>query len=118
MRRCLATLLLALLPFQFSWAAVAVYCGHESESRGGHVGHHAHQHADAGDSHQAAAAEKATGNLDFDCGHCHGACMAPPAPVAAAGRASAGAQAVPGGHGIASSVSPNPPERPQWAGLA
>jgi len=29
-RRILAILLLAVLPFQFSWAAVASYCGHET----------------------------------------------------------------------------------------
>lgn len=48
MRRRLAIVLLALLPLQFSWAAVASYCGHETQAATGHFGHHGHpQHADA-----------------------------------------------------------------------
>jgi hypothetical protein len=44
MRRWLAILMLALLPLQFGWAAVAVYCGHESDPQAQHLGHHEHQH--------------------------------------------------------------------------
>ena len=50
MRRWLATLLLVLLPFQFSWAAVGGYCQHETGAAAKHFGHHNHQHqADAGE---------------------------------------------------------------------
>ena len=42
MRRWLAILLLVCLPLQFSWAAVADYCMHESGETADHVGHHDH----------------------------------------------------------------------------
>ncbi|MDT7838492.1 hypothetical protein [Aquabacterium sp. OR-4] len=44
MRRWFAILLLALLPLQFSWAAVAAYCSHEATPQGPHIGHHEHHH--------------------------------------------------------------------------
>jgi hypothetical protein len=43
MRRWLSALLLALMSFQLSWAAVAPYCEHE-DALAGHFGHHQHQH--------------------------------------------------------------------------
>ena len=82
-RRLLAIVLLALLPLQFSWAAVAPYCGHEMDSVG-HFGHHEHHHrADAapatGDvTDGAASGEQTPGDVDADCGHCHGTCSAMP----------------------------------------
>ncbi|MBC7994850.1 MAG: hypothetical protein H7Z15_16585, partial [Rhizobacter sp.] len=79
MRRLLVIVLLALLPLQFSWAAVASYCGHETEIGAGHVGHHEHEHHGdvsgvAADASQDADADKAPGAMDLDCGHCHGHC--------------------------------------------
>jgi hypothetical protein len=56
MRRYLIIFLLLLLPFQFSWAAVASYCQHETESSTQHIGHH---EADAG-SKQDQTPEKKT----------------------------------------------------------
>ena len=38
MRRWFAIALLVLLPFQFTWAAVASYCGHESDAQAQHFG--------------------------------------------------------------------------------
>ena len=46
MRRWLSILMLTLLPLQFSWAAVAAYCGHETGQHAEHLGHHEHQHTD------------------------------------------------------------------------
>ena len=47
MRRFLATLLLLLLPLQWSAAAVTSYCLHEADaSAQQHVGHHEHEHRD------------------------------------------------------------------------
>lgn len=62
--------MLALLPFQFSWAAVAVYCQHEQE-QSTHFGHHTHEHQaqaneqidDSGDPRQLMS--------DSDCAVCH-----------------------------------------------
>jgi hypothetical protein len=45
MRRLIAVFMLALLPFQFSWSAVAAYCMHESSTaQSQHLGHHEHKH--------------------------------------------------------------------------
>ena len=128
MRRLLAIVLLALLPLQFSWAAVASYCGHETQAGVEHFGHHDHQHhADASDgagpdanldANANAADGKAPGAMDLDCGHCHGTCSmmlnllsALPgalstAPPGATLDESGGAHA------------PTRPERPQWLPLA
>jgi hypothetical protein len=80
MRRWLAIVLLALLPLQFSWAAAAAYCGHESTPASIHIGHHDHQHkgVDADGSKalaQDAAASDASQSGDHaDCGFCHLSC--------------------------------------------
>lgn len=48
MRRWFSILLLVLLPIQFSWAAAAAYCEHESGARADHFGHHEHDHQGSG----------------------------------------------------------------------
>ncbi|MCR5867599.1 hypothetical protein [Aquincola sp. J276] len=132
MRRFLAIILFALLPFQFTWAAVAPYCGHETQAAVEHFGHHDHQHpADTGDGivlgENSEAGTDATtdagdvktrGMIDLDCGHCHGTCSmilslpsAPPGalstlPPIAVLKECGGAHA------------PTRPERPQWLPLA
>jgi hypothetical protein len=122
-RRFLAIVLLAMLPLQFSWAAVASYCEHETQGTG-HFGHHEHEHhADAGPNAEPAAeadapGDKAPGAMDLDCGHCHGQCSVMPtlsakipgtlstAPPSAFANEAGGAHA------------PARPERPQWLRLA
>lgn len=128
MRRVLAIVLLALLPLQFSWAAVASYCGHETEGAAMHLGHHEHPyHADAdalaeltadASAGTDAGGEKAPGAMDPDCGHCHGYCGAMLTLPAA----------LPGGPGTVppsatvddagAAHAPTRPERPQWLPLA
>ncbi|MBU0601652.1 MAG: hypothetical protein KKD25_04520 [Gammaproteobacteria bacterium] len=44
MRRWLSILLLVFLPFQFTWAAAAGYCQHETGAAAQHFGHHDHKH--------------------------------------------------------------------------
>lgn len=123
MRRFLAIVLLALLPFQFSWAAAASYCEHETQGDG-HFGHHEHQHcADAGAVGELVAdadarGDKASGAMDLDCGNCHGQCSVmltlsakvpgtlSTAPPSASTNEAGGAHA------------PARPERPQWLRLA
>lgn len=76
-RRFVLVFMMCLLPLQWSWAAAASVCEHESGGKA-HFGHHEHQHADdtgsdAG-SHSGPAAEHP------DCQVCHGvgaACVAP-----------------------------------------
>ena len=130
MRRFLAIFLLALLPLQLSWAAVASYCAHETQVGAAHLGHHEHKHehqADAGPAMDPVAGpvadtdaqgDKAPGAIDLDCGHCHGTCgvmlTVPPglpgtlssAPPSATLDEAGGAHA------------PTGPERPQWLPLA
>jgi hypothetical protein len=74
MRRWLLVFLMALLPLQLSWAAVAAYCQHEqAPTQAAHFGHHEHQHHDQG----AAKAKEGHGDKkapltgDDDCGTCH-----------------------------------------------
>ncbi|MES2718739.1 MAG: hypothetical protein V4795_23475 [Pseudomonadota bacterium] len=137
MRRFLAIVLLALLPLQFSWAAVASYCEHETQGAG-HFGHHDHDHAhqagassDAGPTADLTAdasptpgetgsadGDKAPGAMDLDCGHCHGSCSAmltwPQGMPGALSTAPPGAtlDETGGAH------APTRPERPQWLPLA
>lgn len=70
MRRILVTLLLAIVPFQLSWAAAGDYCQHESGSAAMHFGHHSHQHQDGAEKNQSNV--KST-KAHSDCGACHGA---------------------------------------------
>jgi hypothetical protein len=127
-RRFLAIVLLTLLPLQFSWAAVATYCGHETDAAAGHLGHHEHQHQAGADTHAGLAADtdvepdagrdKAPSAMDLDCGHCHGFC----------GAMLTLAAAMPGTPGAAppsatvdengAAHAPTRPERPQWLPLA
>jgi hypothetical protein len=126
-RRILVILLLALLPLQFSWAAVASYCGHEEEAAT-HFGHHEHQHhadtvgnaepvADL-DTTSDTTGDKLPGAMDLDCGHCHGTCSAMlTLPMGLPGALSTALSSVTlneagGAH------APTRPERPQWLPLA
>lgn len=136
MRRFLAIFLLAMLPLQFSWAAVASYCAHESQASTGHFGHHDHEHhahtgsdtapaADAGadltsspDEAGGVKGDKLPGAMDLDCGHCHGTCSAMlTLPMGQPGALSTALPSVTldetGG-----AYAPTRPERPQWLPLA
>lgn len=111
MRRVLASLLLALLPLQFSWAAVASYCAFESVADAQHL-EHAHAVVDVpsdGDESEPAVES---------CDHCY---------CSWAGALLSGKLA----HGSLPATRPDagpdpsiaapaltPPERPQWASLA
>lgn len=122
--RLLAIVLLALLPLQFSWAAVASYCAHEVDGTG-HFGHHTHHHHHGAGApgvdpaaDDDASPDKAADPVGVDCGHCHGTfsvipmlqAALPDVPASALPRAGAS----PGGGAHA----PEPPERPQWQPLA
>ncbi|HUD34351.1 MAG TPA: cobalt-zinc-cadmium resistance protein [Variovorax sp.] len=80
MTRWLLIVLMVLLPAQFSWAAAARYCAHESNPVSFHVGHHTHVHegaASAEAQHASSKPEKEKserlGVSDHgDCHYCHG----------------------------------------------
>ena len=136
MRRYLAIFLLAMLPLQFSWAAVAAYCVHETQASTGHFGYHDHEHhvhagsyagpaADAGadltsssDEAGGVKGDKLPGAMDLDCSHCHGTCSAMlTLPIGLPGALStalpnATLDETGGAH------APTRPERPQWLPLA
>jgi hypothetical protein len=74
MRRWLTILLLVMLPFQFTWAAAAAYCQHETSPEVRHIGHHQHEHKDVSDAGKSDVqdATKSTKLMgDNDCGYCH-----------------------------------------------
>ena len=128
-RRLLAIVLLALLPLQFSWAAVAPYCEHEITETG-HFGHHLHHHQHHADASSVTApvadpgaipealGDKASAAVGDGCGHCHGYCSVMPTPQA--GLPDAPSTARPGGAVSegGNAHPPSRPERPQWMPLA
>jgi hypothetical protein len=124
MRHWLCVVLLALLPVQFSWAAVTGYCTHESNAQVRHLGHHQHAHGDAAadstaDTAASAADDgRASASIDPDCGHCHGLGVGLPMPGEAMAGPAKARDSVP-------STAPGrwlrviaPPDRPQWLPLA
>ena len=120
MRRWFAIFLIALLPLQFSWGAVASYCGHESGTQAQHLGHHDYQHAvqaevNAGDDLTNGAAQPAS---DFDCGHCHTPCCAAPAHAATLPPVAIASHSATPVEGSVRTLAQNPPERPQWVRFA
>lgn len=120
MKRCLLILLIALLPVQFSWAAVGAYCSDEHETAGEHALHATKA------SHSKTTANADSGSdlssdqgFDNDCGkHCHGhvTSMPPAVPsnwVAPAPASWSGQHAV-----LPLRLVELRPERPQWRTLA
>lgn len=80
MNRTLLIFLLMLLPLQFSWAAVASYCQHETEVNTQHIGHHAATHDARNDSSSADTDTDAKTDSklsDADCDVCHFSCTKP-----------------------------------------
>lgn len=74
MRRFVLVVLLLILPIQWSWAAVASVCRHETGSAAQHLGHHQHQHKAAGGSADTSGAKTdgAGPSFDADCAGCQG----------------------------------------------
>lgn len=58
MRRWFLIFMLALLPFQFSWASASAYCQHERDSRPDHWGHHESETRGTDRSHSGEGAQK------------------------------------------------------------
>ncbi len=118
MRRWLSILLLVFMPFQFSWAAVATYCEHESGTRAKHFGHHEHEHRQPAGESSEASNVKLAGALDVaDC-HFHAQCSVD-LPVALVMPVFIGSQP-PTDWTMADATAPilSRPERPQWVNHA
>ncbi len=71
MRKCLFLLLLAILPFQFSWGAAASYCRHPAGTGSAHFGHHQHQQKTGFGDKSTDLKLKSVGAGDDDCVVCH-----------------------------------------------
>ncbi len=113
MRRWLTILLLMLLPFQFSWAAVASYCQHETGAAAQHLGHHEHKHqVDA--NHDGEPDTSLTGSVDNDCGICHASCGVAIFGAIDLPLVSRVSFAIPWTPGNLTSPPDTPPERPNW----
>lgn len=79
MRRLLILVLAWVLPLQFAWAGVAIYCQHESGLAAQHFGHHEHQHHGA-KADSAKVAKMQVPGADADCQVCQfGAAQSVPA---------------------------------------
>jgi len=72
MRRSLLIFLMFLLPLQWSWAAAANVCAHESDAQSWHFGHHEHKHAAASAASELTKADGLAAGCHSDCGVCHG----------------------------------------------
>ena len=116
MRRWFVILLLALLPLQFSWAAVAAYCGLESDAQALHLGHHEHPQAGPAsvDEDPDPAVKDAAPGLELDGGHCHGSCVGLLAAVVSPTPRALTSHPVSPAEGSVRTLALNPPERPQW----
>ena len=117
MKKFLAIFLLVLLPLQYSWAAMASYCEHETSVTAKHPGHHTHDHASIDQQESSKNAPQSAG-MDHDCATCHMGCAA--ALVNYLNTISA---AVSDDHPlhpqvIVSQLSRERPERPNWPVLA
>lgn len=69
MRKLVAILFLLILPLQWTTAAMAAYCLHETDGPAQqHIGHHAHEHQAS-----TTPADSDLGNTDFDadCPSCY-----------------------------------------------
>jgi hypothetical protein len=123
MRRWFAILLLVCLPLQFSWAAVASFCGHGTEASADHFGHHDHEghgHSIQDlDPDQKVQPDGAVADVTaLDCGQCHGLCAGMlGVDYGFVAQAYSGAPAATGASPRAERAVA-PPERPQWAPLA
>lgn len=111
-------LLLALLPLQSGWAAMATYCTHESGAQSHHLGHHAHVHHLLVTAHGDPSAPAAFDAPDADCAHCHGHVVGVIATEMAT--AVTTSDSAPPPIQTAKWLAPPlpRPERPRWAGHA
>lgn len=124
MRRWFCLFLLTLLPLQFSWAAAAGYCAHESRPQSTHLGHHQHAHAQDDGAVDAAASLSADddsrvgADVHPDCGQCHGLGVGLPMPLAAMVGPAAVRDPAPTTAAGRLLRATTPPDRPQWLPLA
>ena len=122
MKRWFLILLIALLPMQFSWAAVCAYCGDEDEAASENALHAKKACQDEATSNRDAASAHGTGNVlddGADCGnHCHGHLTSVPVAEAPTVLNEGHDPAVRAGVILLVGTTQLRPERPQWHALA
>jgi hypothetical protein len=122
MRGFILVLLVCLLPLQFSWAAVAPYCGHEASPQAQHVGHHAHEHHEEPtlvlDAESSLTVEPSPWTADLDCAQCHASGAVPSGVEESVHVTHGSAQPSPLAALMAGGQGPGRPDRPQWLYLA
>lgn len=125
MIRLVALLMAWLLPLQFVWGGMAVYCQHEPANvAAAHAGHHEHVHHADGKpaSDQSASSKSPSATLlagDTDCGTCHatGSVVASEATEAPAAGVAVRRLVFADDPTPASALA-RAPDRPQWPCLA
>ena len=117
MRRYLAIFLLVLLPLQFSWAAMASYCEHETSVTAKHPGHHTHDHASV-DHQESSKNSPQSAGMDHDCATCHMGCAAALVNDLNTTTAAVSDDNPLHPQVIVSQLSRERPERPNWPVLA
>lgn len=120
MRSLVMIFLLVLMPMQFTWAALSVYCPHETGASERQVDEHNHQHQhEAGADQEDRNDPHATGNVDADPGACH---SGQGAVILGSGRLPAVSVSSDTYTAYQSRVPSPPylplPERPNWTDLA
>lgn len=65
-KRLFIIFLLAVLPFQLTWAGMGTYCQHEEGRAAQHFGHHEHKHTVHGDQGKSDSG-KVNAGTDNDC---------------------------------------------------
>lgn len=112
MRRCLAVILLCLLPLQISWAVVADYCAHE-HGQAQHFGHHDDEH-EVWPGESADGTQPGSSALAHD-HHCHltGFVGLPADAALILADARFGSLRA-ADHPQPASIPPDQPERPKW----
>ncbi len=118
MKRLLVILMLIVVPLQLSWAAAAVYCGHESNSTTVHFGHHEHEHV-ASAAELKSDVSKSAAAVDSDCTSCHLGGIAILTITAPALTLDVlNVPSIPVGNSLLASCRPSRLERPKWAIVA
>lgn len=118
MRHWLTILLLVFLPFQFTWAAAAGYCQHETGSAALHFGHHDHKHQADAEHVGAPDAKTLGGGADGDCVACHAGCVAAIFSIVSLPASVAASFAISWLPGNLTEPPLAHPERPNWHSLA
>lgn len=114
MYRWSAILLLVFLPFQFTWAALASYCQHETGAAAQHFGHHDHKHQ-ANSDQKTQDNQSPIAGIDGDCTGCHASCVTAMVGKMPSVHIATIATGLPWPPDFLTSPPNEQPERPNWS---